>query len=380
MDAIYLDHAATTPLHPQVLEAMMPIFQEHFGNPSSLHSFGRAARQQLNDSRDTIASLLGCESSELIFTSGGTESNNLAIVGAVRAHGPQGHIITTAVEHHAVLESCRALAGIGYDVTYLPVDHYGQIDVERLRQTVRDDTILISVQYGNNEVGTVQPIEAIAQIAHERNILLHVDAVQALGIMPLDLKQLSIDLMSFSAHKINGPKGSGLLYAAAETKLMPLLSGGVQERRRRAGTEFVAGAAGFAAALKLAEETRQEAVSMYEGLRQTMLDIWHQELSEQFSVNGHPTERLPHILNVSFPAVSSETMLMNLDLAGVAASSGSACNSGSLEQSHVIKAMKLPDEIAQSAIRFSFGRGNTREEVTTAAQAVTAIVNRLKSI
>lgn len=376
MEVIYLDHAATTPLHPQVVEAMLPLMQEHYGNPSSLHAMGRAARHLLNDARDQIAGVLNCQSSELIFTSGGTESINLAILGTLRAQGRQGHIITSQVEHHAVLETCRALEQSGYEVTYLPVDEHGRIAVETLVAALRPDTVLITIQYGNNEVGTVQPIEEIGHIARERGIIFHVDAVQALGKLVIDAARMPVDLMSFSAHKINGPKGSGLLYASARTKLMPLMSGGVQERKRRAGTENVAGAVGFATALKLAEEGREQTLAHLDTLRQTMLDELA-PLEDKIVVNGHPIHKLPHILNVSFPTVSTETMLMNLDLSGIAASSGSACNSGSLELSHVIEAMQLDEEVAQSAIRFSFGAGNTAREVVKAAQAAATIVNRL---
>lgn len=376
MKTIYLDHSATTPLHPQVLEAMLPVYQEHFGNPSSLHSYGRAGRHMLNNARDHIASLLGCSASELIFTSGGTESDNLAISGVVRA-AERGHIITSQVEHHAVLATCQALEQVGYDVTYVPVDESGQVSIDHVERAIRPDTLLISLIYGSNEVGTLQPIEAVGHLARERGILFHVDAVQALGKVPIKLDELPVDLMSFSAHKINGPKGVGLLYASATTVLHPLMSGGAQERKRRAGTENVAGIVGMAKALELAEENREQNVAYLKRLRQTMLEALHAELgAPHIHVNGHREDMLPHILNISFPLVDTETMLMNLDINGIAAASGSACSSGSLERSHVIRAMQLPDDISASAIRFSFGRENTEEEVTHAANIVATIVKK----
>lgn len=376
MKTIYLDHSATTPLHPQVLEAMLPVYQEHFGNPSSLHSYGRAGKHLLNDARDRIAALLGCKASELIFTSGGTESDNLAITGVVRA-AERGHIITSSVEHHAVLATCTALEQVGYDVTYVPVDQSGLVSIDDVERAIRPDTLLISLIYGNNEVGTLQPIEAVGRLARERGVTFHVDAVQALGKIPIKLDELPVDLMSFSAHKINGPKGVGLLYASAKKVLHPLMSGGAQERKRRAGTENVAGIVGMAKALELAEEHREHNVVYLKRLRQLMLEQLQAQLgATHFHVNGHLKEKLPHILNVSFPSVDTENMLMHLDLNGIAAASGSACSSGSLERSHVIRAMQLPEHISQSAIRFSFGIENSEEEVARAASIVANIVKK----
>lgn len=386
MKRIYLDHSATTPLHPLVLEAMLPIFQEQFGNPSSLHSFGRAARHEVNKARDMIASLLRCRPSDLIFTSGGTESDNLALLGSVHSFDDhrgdgngQGHVITSQVEHHAVLATCRALEKRGYDVTYLPVDSYGQIDVADVAAAIREDTHLISIMYVNNEVGTIQPIEAVGKLAREHGITFHVDAVQALGKIAIDLSALPVDLMSFSAHKINGPKGIGMLYVAPQTRLQPMLLGGLQERKQRAGTENVAGIVGFAKALEIALDDRKHMIANMERLRQVMIDRLAAELApDSYVINGHPQTRLPHILNMSFPAVSAETMLMSLDLAGIAASSGSACSSGSLQLSHVITAMGLPHDICESAVRFSFGLNNTEEEIVQAAQTVATIVKKFK--
>lgn len=380
MKPIYLDHSATTPLHPQVLEAMLPYFQEQFGNPSSLHSFGRTVRNALNDARDRMAHQLGCDPGELVFTSGGTESDNYAIMGVAHASkGHKSHIITTQVEHHAVLGACRTLEDEGYDITYLPVDSTGQVRLEDVAAAIRPGTIMISMIHGNNEVGTLQPIESIGRLAQENQIYFHVDAVQALGkLEELKLASLPVDLMSFSSHKINGPKGIGALYISKKVLIKPLLSGGSQERKRRAGTENLAGIVGFAKALDLAVENIVEKRSYLNKLRKTMIDTWTDELGEDsFVINGHTTDKLPHILNVSFPSVETETMLMNLDIENVAAASGSACTSGSLEVSHVLRAMNLPEDVTKSAIRFSFGMENSLEEVQEAARITATIVKRI---
>jgi cysteine desulfurase len=377
---IYFDHAATTPVHPDVIEVMVPILTSTFGNASSTHSVGRQARSIINNSRDSIASLLGCAPSQLIFTSGGTESDNMALFGAAAARASAGkHIITVQTEHHAVLHACEHLEKQGFEVTYLPVDETGQIQMDRLAQAIRQDTILISVMYGNNEVGTLQPIEAVGELARSKGIWFHVDAVQALGHIPLDLIRLPVDLMSFSAHKIGGPKGIGALYTAKHVKLEPLLHGGSQERNRRAGTENVAAIAGFSKAVEIFCNDRYEMQQKLEKLRFKMVTRLQELLgADQVIVNGHPEQRLAHILNVSFPGVSTESMLMNLDLSGLAASSGSACTSGSLEVSHVLKAMRLPDERTGSAIRFSFGPENNMEEIEAGAEIIGTIVKRIR--
>lgn len=381
MNSVYLDHAATSPLRPQVLEAMMPYFGEVYGNPSSIHAFGRRARQALTEARDRIAALLGCRPAELVFTSGGTESDNLAVIGTALGFRPAGktHIITTAVEHHAVLHACRHLEQSGFDVTRLPVDRYGTVDPEDVARALRPDTALVSVMYGNNETGSLQPVEAIGRLCRERGVLFHVDAVQALGAVPLNLSELPFDLVSFSAHKINGPMGIGLLYAARETRLQPLLFGGNQERRRRPGTENVPAAVGFAKAVELAVAEAPDKQRKMRGLRRLFLETLGSVTGERgFVLNGHPEARLEHIVNVSFPGIDKETMLMNLDLAGIAVSGGSACTSGSLEDSHVLTAMGLEPERVRSAIRFSFGYGTTAEEVVQAAQKAGTIANQLR--
>ncbi|WNQ13019.1 cysteine desulfurase family protein [Paenibacillus aurantius] len=380
MNPIYLDYAAATPLHPAVLEQMMPYLTHGFGNPSSLHAFGRSAQNAVREARDTIGARLGFPGRQLVFTSGGTESDNLALFGTASLAGSPGHIITSQIEHHAVLHSCRRLEQLGYRVTYLPVSSTGRISIEDVRAAIRPDTILISIMYGNNEVGTLQPIREIGNLAREHGIPFHVDAVQALGVEELDLNKLPVDLMSFSAHKIQGPKGIGALYAAGQTKLSPQLFGGTQERSRRAGTENVAGIVGFAEAVRLAYEDLPAKRDKLNTLRTVMIRELEQTLTKEgFVINGDPDHRLPHILNVSFPGVSSETMLMNLDLAGIAAASGSACTSGSLELSHVLKAMNLPEEVMRSAVRFSFGPGTTEEEVHRAAQETATIVRRIRN-
>ena len=384
MTNIYLDHAASTPLHPLVLEQMLPFWSELFGNPSSVHSWGRAARSALNDARDSLAEALHCASKEIIWTSGGTESDNLAIFGTMLQFSSPGssqnHMITTQIEHHAVLHSCEQLERLGFEVTYLPVDSQGLVCLEDLAAAIRPETALISILYGNNEVGTIQPIAELGKLAHDHGILFHVDAVQALGTEEIDLSLLPIDLMSISAHKIQGPKGIGALFCSSKIKLNPLQFGGSQERKRRAGTENVAGAVGFAAAAALIVKDRIGKRQHLELLRQTMLDSLKLLMGQDaFVVNGHSEHYLPHILNISFPGIDTETMLMNLDLAGIAAASGSACSSGSLEVSHVLKAMHLAEAITTSAIRFSFGSTNSAAEIVQSSQIIATIVNRLRN-
>jgi len=376
--AIYLDHAASTPVHPEVRQAMLPYLDEYFGNPSSLHRFGRDARQAVDEARDKLAGALGAEPGEIVFTSGGTEADNFALIGAAMAGRKRGkdHVITSAVEHHAVLETCRHLERIGFRVTYLPVDETGEVRLDALREAIDDRTALVSVMYGNNEVGTLQPVEVIGEIAHGHGALFHTDAVQAFGYEPLNVRELPVDLLSVSSHKINGPKGVGALYVAKGVSLIPHMFGGSQELRRRAGTENVPGIVGFGKAAEIAAASRREHVEQAQRCRDAMIRVWEKE-GIDFVVNGHPRRHLPHILNVSFPGTETEILLMNLDLEGIACSSGSACTSGTLEVSHVLKAMNLPEEVLRSAVRFSFGRGNTVEEVTRAAETTARLVRRL---
>lgn len=378
MSPIYYDHAASTPLHPSVIEAMIPYMTGRFGNPSSLHSIGRQAKQALEAARDRIADCLHCRPSELVFTSGGTESNNTSLFGAVSAFPGRKHIVTTTIEHHAVLHACTRLEHAGIDVTYVPVDSLGRVDPAHVESAIRPDTCLISVMYGNNEIGTVQPIEQIGDIARDRGVLFHVDAVQALGAIPIRLDQLPVDLMSFSAHKINGPQGVGALYISRQTSIDPLLWGGLQERKRRAGTENVAGAIGFAEAVRQSTQHLEERVRGVLHVRRTLYTRLTEQIgSGRIHVNGHPREFLPHLLNISFHGIDTETMLMNLDMEGIAVASGSACTSGSLQMSHVLLAMNLPEEVTRSAVRFSFGLGNTVTEAEHAAQIIATVVERL---
>lgn len=378
--AIYLDHAASTPVHPEVRRVMLPFLEEYFGNPSSIHRFGRVVRQAVDEARDKLADVLGAEPGEIVFTSGGTEADNFALIGAALWGRKRGkdHLVTSAVEHHAVLETCHHLEQMGFRVTYLPVDKTGEVQLDALRNAIDDRTVLVSVMYGNNEVGTLQPVEAIGEIAREHGSLFHTDAVQAFGYEALNVRRLPVDLLSVSSHKINGPKGVGALYIAKGVSLIPHMFGGSQEMRRRAGTENVPGIVGFGKAAELAAASRREHLELARRCREAMIRVWERE-GIPFTVNGHPSRHLPHILNVSFPGTETETLLMNLDLEGIACSSGSACTSGTLEISHVLKAMNLPDEVLRSAVRFSFGLGNTVEEVTRAAETVARIVRRLTS-
>lgn len=381
MNRIYLDHAAASPLRREVLEEMLPYLTEVYGNPSSVHAFGRQAHRTLNEARERIAALLTCGARELIWTSGGTESDNLAIFGATGnwTRDEPLHVITSQVEHHAVLHACRELEQRGAEVTYVPVDRFGRVDPHDIEQAIRPSTRLISIMYANNEVGTIQPIHEIGELARSKGIAFHVDAVQAAGHITLELDRLPVDLMSFSAHKLGGPKGIGLLYCSSKVKLHPRIFGGSQERKRRAGTENVASAVGFASAFQRACQHQSNDRQHASHLRQAMLEIWTNELSSTgFVINGHPQHKLFHILNVSFPGVSTETLLMNLDLEGIAAASGSACTSGALEPSHVLMAMKLPTELLESAVRFSFGPETTMEEVQAAALKTATIVQRLR--
>lgn len=379
MTTIYLDHAATTPVHPDVVAAMVPYFQEHFGNPSSIHGFGRKVRLAIEDARETVARALGTEPSRIVFTSGGTEADNLALFGPAFAHRGAGktHLVTTEIEHHAVLETCQHLERLGFSVTYLPVDRTGRVNPDDVARAIRPETVLVSVMYGNNEVGTIQPVAEIGRICRERGVYFHTDAVQAFGVEPIDVATLPVDLLTISAHKIGGPKGVGALYVRRDVVMFPHLFGGAQERKRRAGTENVPGIIGFAKAVEIAMAERAARRERYLGFRRLMLSVWEAR-GIDYVLNGHPEAFLPHVLNVSFPGVDTETLLMNLDLAGIAASSGSACTSGSLERSHVLKAMGLPPEVVGSAVRFSFGPANTEENVHEAAERVAEIVQRLR--
>ncbi|MBU7593691.1 cysteine desulfurase family protein [Metabacillus halosaccharovorans] len=377
MRRIYLDHAATSPLHPDVAEKMMTKMIENFGNPSSIHSFGREARRTLDESRRSLANTIGAKPGEIIFTSGGTEADNLAIIGTVLANNQIGkHIITTQVEHHAVLHACKYLEKQGYEVTYLPVDEQGLISLNDVKKHVTNQTVLVSVMFGNNEVGTIQPIREIGEYLKDYPAFFHTDAVQAYGMESIDVKELGVDLLTVSAHKINGPKGVGFLYAKAGIKLQPALYGGEQELKRRAGTENVAGISGFSQAAMLSIEEREQKKEQYIGFKKEMMRIF-EDNNISFHLNGS-LNGLPHVLNLYFPKTHIESLLVNLDLAGIAASSGSACTAGSVDPSHVLVAMygKESDRIL-SSIRFSFGLGTSMDDIQYAAQEIVKVIKRI---
>jgi len=379
MARIYLDHAATTPLDPDVFEAMRPYFGERFGNPASIHRFGSETRQALDEARDTIARILGADRSEIVFTSGGTESDNAAILGAAWAFQERGnHIITTSIEHHAVLAPCRYLEQLGFQITYLPVDRYGQVDPEDVRRAITSRTILISIAHANNEIGTLQPIAQIAGIAREHGIPLHTDAVQTVGILPVDVLKMGVDLLSASAHKFYGPKGAGILYVRKGVDLIPLLHGGPQERDRRAGTENVPAIVGMAKALEKAVTNRELAETYIHALRERLWEGIQQRI-EGVHLHGHPLDRLPSHLNIRFDGVDGEMLLMGLDLEGIAASSGSACASGSFKPSHVLLGIGLSEDQAKGSLRLTPGRENTKAEIETALDIIEQVVGRLRA-
>ncbi|MBG9883721.1 Cysteine desulfurase [Bacillus paralicheniformis] len=378
MERIYLDHAATSPTDPRVVEKMLPYLTENFGNPSSIHSFGRESRKWLDGTRELIAREIGAHPNEIVFTSGGTEADNMAILGNALAREQQGrHIITTKIEHHAVLHTCNRLEEMGFDVTYLDVDESGRISAEQVKDALRDDTILVTVMYGNNEVGTIQPIDEIGDLLKDHRALFHTDAVQAFGFLPIDVRKNRIDMMSVSGHKLNGPKGTGFLYVNENVKLSQLLFGGEQERKRRAGTENVPGIAGLGEAVLLSGQEREEKSALYRRFKDIVIRTLEAD-GVSFDVNGSRENSLPHILNLYFPGVSVESLLVNLDMAGIAVSSGSACTAGSVLPSHVLSAMfGEEDDRLTSSIRISFGFGNTEEQVERAAKELAAIVQRL---
>ncbi|MCY7815097.1 cysteine desulfurase family protein [Bacillus haynesii] len=378
MERIYLDHAATSPTDPRVVEKMLPYLTENFGNPSSIHSFGRESRKWLDGTRELIAREIGAHPNEIVFTSGGTEADNMAILGSALAREKQGrHIITTKIEHHAVLHTCNRLEEMGFDVTYLDVDESGRISAEQVKDALRADTILVTVMYGNNEVGTIQPIDEIGDLLKDHRALFHTDAVQAFGFLPIDVQKSRIDMMSVSGHKLNGPKGTGFLYVNDNVKLSQLLFGGEQERKRRAGTENVPGIAGLGEAVLLSGQEREEKSALYRRFKDIITRTLEAE-GVSFDMNGSREHSLPHILNLYFPGVSVESLLVNLDMAGIAVSSGSACTAGSVLPSHVLSAMfGEEDDRLTSSIRISFGFGNTEEQVEHAAKELAKIVKRL---
>lgn len=378
MKAIYLDHAATTPMHPEVIAAMTEAMSEVYGNASSIHQAGRASRKVLDEARMTLAKSIGAHPNEIILTSGGTEADNMAIFGVAKARAAFGkHIITSSIEHHAVLHACERLEKEGYEVTYLPVNAKGEVSVTDVQAALRDDTILVTIMYGNNEVGTMQPIQAIGELVAEHPALFHTDAVQAYGLEAIDVQALGVDFLSVSAHKINGPKGIGFLYAKAKQPITNILVGGSQEKKRRAGTENVPGVIGFAKAVTVADATREVKRAQFNGFKQQLLAAFDAS-GIAFEVNGSLENSLPHVLNISFTGTDVESFLVNLDMAGVLVSSGSACTAGALDPSHVLVAMHgegAPQ--LRSSIRFSFGLSTTEEAIRDAAKRTIDIVKRL---
>lgn len=380
MPRVYMDHNATTPVHPEVYAAMVPFFQNKFGNASSIHWAGREIRKYVEEARQKVADLLHASPEEIIFTGCGTESDNMAIKGVAFALREKGnHIITTQVEHHAVLHTCHFMERIGYEVTYLPVDHYGLIDLDLLRKTIKPQTILVSIMFANNETGTIFPIKEIGEIIRQKGVILHTDAVQAVGKIPIDLQELPVDILSLSGHKLNTPKGIGAQFVRRGLPLIPLIHGGGQEYGLRAGTENVPYIIGLGKACEIARRDFDKRVAHLRRLR----DCLQQGISERIPhvvFNGHPSQRLPNTLNVSFLDIEGESLLLNLDLEGIAVSSGSACTSGSLEPSHVLLAMGIPPQVAQSAIRFSLGWTNTEAEVDYVLEVLPRLVQRLREI
>ena len=378
MRQIYLDHASTTPVRPEVVEAMAPYFTEHFGNPSSIYPLGQEASDAVAAARESLASLIGATPREIFFSSGGTESDNWALKGFARANATKGrHIITSAIEHHAVLHTCEALEREGFEVTYLPVDEHGLVSVEDFKAAMRPDTILASIMFANNEIGTIEPIRELAAAAHEASVVFHTDAVQAFGHEPIDVNELGIDMLSASSHKIYGPKGVGLLYVRRGVKLQNLLDGGQQERGRRGSTENVPGIVGFARAAELAaeeiapERDRQLALRAH-AIRRILEEIPSAKL------NGSWESRLANNVNFSFEFIEGEGMLLQLAARGICVSSGSACTSGSLDPSHVLLAIGLPHEIAHGSLRMTLGRDTTREDVDFAVDSLKATLQNLR--
>lgn len=378
METIYLDHAATSPVAKDVIVTMTEAMEVVYGNASSIHAAGRDARKQLDKARECLANALHVQASEIVLTSGGTEADNTAIFGTAYARANEGkHIITTQIEHHAVLHACEKLEKEGFDVTYLPVDKSGRVQVSDVQKALRDDTILVTIMYGNNEVGTIQPIAEIGALLKNHHATFHTDAVQAFGLENIDPNQLGVDLLSVSAHKISGPKGIGFLYTKTGTKVASYMYGGSQEKKRRAGTENIPAALGFAKAIELAIARREETRGNYIQFKTILRDVFD-ETGIAYTVNGHDEFVLPHVFNVTFPGTDVESFLINLDMVGVLVSSGSACTAGSIDPSHVLVAMfGADDEKLRSSVRFSFGLGLTAAQVKEAGERTAKIVQRL---
>ncbi|MCH1983073.1 cysteine desulfurase NifS [Ruminococcus sp. OA3] len=377
---IYLDNAATTKTAPEVVEAMLPYFSEYYGNPSSIYELATTSKTAITKAREEIAGVLNAKPEEIYFTAGGSESDNWALKAAFEAYRDKGnHIITTKIEHHAILHTCEYLEKNGADITYLDVDEHGLVDLQELQKAITENTILISIMFANNEIGTVQPVEEIGRIAKEHGVLFHTDAVQAFGQLPIDVDDCNIDMLSSSAHKINGPKGIGFLYIRKGVKIRSFIHGGAQERKRRAGTENVPGIVGYGCAAKRAADTMQERTQRECELRDYMAQRILKEVPFT-RLNGHPSKRLPNNVNISFQFIEGESLLIMLDMEGICASSGSACTSGSLDPSHVLLAIGLPHEIAHGSLRLTLSDETTKDEVDTVVEAIKKIVNRLREM
>jgi len=380
MERIYLDYAATTPTHPEVLAAMLPYFTEAFGNPSSIHSHGQEAKQALEEARDKVAALIGAESEEIVFTGSGTEADNFAIKGVAYANESKGnHIITTTIEHHAVIESVKFLEKIGFRATCLPVDEYGLVAPDDVRKAITDKTILISVMQANNEVGSIAPIAEIVKIAQEARVYLHTDAVQTVGHIPVDVNDLGVDLLSMSAHKFYGPKGVGALYIRKGPKLVPFMHGGEQEGGWRASTHNIPGIVGLGKAAELAQQEMTEEAELVTYLRDRLITGFLERI-DHVRLNGHPTKRLPNNVSVTVDFVEGESVLLNLDLEGISASTGSACSSESLEPSHVLLALGLSPEQAHCSLRFSLGKWTSEEDIDRVLEVMPKVVAKLRAM
>ncbi len=376
MRRIYMDHSATTPVDPQVIQAMISTLTDSFGNPSSIHSFGQEAHKLIQKARKQVAGLIGADSEEIVFTSGGTEADNMAIIGTAKDRMGRGrHIITSQIEHHAVLDTCRQLEKEGFEVTYLPVNWFGEVDPETLARAIRPDTILISIMHANNEIGTIQPIATMGRMARDKGIIFHTDAVQSVGRIPVDVKSLSVDLLSLSGHKFYGPKGTGALYVRSGTRLTPLLFGGGQERKWRSGTENVPGVVGLGLAAELAQQHLPERSQHLGKLSQTVIDRILAEIPQAY-LTGHPQKRLPGHASFVFQAVEGAAMLVFLDAEGIAVSGGSACTSNSFDPSHVLTALGLNKDAAHSSLRISLGKDNTLEDVERLMEVLPGIIER----
>lgn len=377
---VYLDNAATTKVRPEVVEAMLPYFTEIYGNASAVYDFGQKCKQAIEDARETIGSSIGTRASNIYFTAGGSESDNWALKGVAEVYKDKGkHIITTKIEHHAILHTCAYLEQQGYEVTYLDVDADGLVSPEDVKKAIRPDTILISVMFANNEIGTIEPIEEIGAIAHEHGILFHTDAVQAYAQVPIDVEKMHIDLLSASGHKLNGPKGIGFLYIRQGLKLKSFIHGGAQERKRRAGTENVPGIVGLGKAVEIAMATMDERIKKESELRDYLIARIEDEIPFA-KLNGHRVKRLPNNINFCFRFIEGESMLIMLDMAGICGSSGSACTSGSLDPSHVLLAIGLPHEIAHGSLRLTLGADTTKEDMDTTIEAIKEIVQKLRDM